>query len=674
MSALIPTLMPALNELPWYVYATFGLLVIGTCAFIALFCWPAWRVGHRLKRVLRNIKSDALSGSLDIGDAFAEHEQLKHHWSEFRETLHEERATNAATRAVEVVSLRATLPAATFFTEESMVDAPLRADFFKHLPGIFTGIGIIGTFTGLLFGLRDFRVSDNAGMVRESLGHLLRGVSEAFTISAFAIALAMILTLFEKIILVRLYGRVRSLTQAIDERYKAGIGEEYLARLVGATEESATQGKILKDALVGDLKTILTELSERQITAFGQSQAQLGAHISESVATQLKGPLERLAAVSESVRGDQGAAVQQLMADLLARFTDRIENLFGGQMSGIQEMQQQTITALREAVGQLQRMSQTVEGAGQKASEALTERLNETLHKLDQRQLVMTEEVRKFVHEIRSLVGESQTESHHRLQTLLTDLAQQTGTLVSELSQKSQSAVGAMGTQVAGLSGKVEEAVTQIGAAIGKLESVTTDAIGRMNSSAETLALAADDFARAGTGVSGVLAQAQGLTGQLTQSATSLTTASRSMDTLLADYRATRDTVAQMLEVVKSTVEAARREASLTTDILQRLESSSEKLAGAQRAADEYLQKITDVLATSHQAFADSISRTLNSGNREFLDAISTATKMLRETIMELCRRLVPGGGSPSCWPRRSRFPERLEMRPRSRSGSPMPI
>jgi methyl-accepting chemotaxis protein len=281
-------------------------------------------------------------------------------------------------------------------------------------------------------------------------------------------------------------------------------------------------------------------------------------------------------------------------------------------------------------------MSQTVEGAGQKASGVLTERLNETLHKLDQRQLVMTEEVRKFVHEIRSLVGESQTESHQRLQTLLTDLARQTGTLVGELSEKSQSAVDAMGTHVEGLSGRVEEAVTQIATAIGKLESVTTDAIGRMNSSAETLALAADDFARAGNGVSGVLTQAQGLTGQLTQSATSLTAASGSMETLLADYRATRNTVAQMLEVVKSTVEAARREASLTTDILQRLDSSAEKLAVAQHAADEYLQKITDVLATSHQAFADSVSRTLNSGNREFLDAISTATKMLRETIMEL--------------------------------------
>jgi ABC-type transporter Mla subunit MlaD len=636
ISTMIPSFVPALSDLPWYVYATFGLLVIGTFSFIALFCWPAWRVSRRLKRAFRAIKSDRLSGPLDIGQAFDEHAQLKHPWSEFRETLHEERSTNAVTGVLDVIALRATVPAATFFTEENMVDAPLRADFFKHLPGIFTGIGIIGTFTGLLFGLRDFRVSDNAGMVRDSLGHLLRGVSEAFTISAFAIALAMILTLCEKIILVNLYARLRSITQAVDERYKAGIGEEYLARLVGATEESATQGKILRDALVGDLKTILTELTERQITAFGQSQERLGTHISESVTTQLKEPLERLASVSASVRGDQGAAVQQLMADLLARFSDRIENLFGGQMSGIQEMQQQTIAALRDAVGQLQRMSQTVEGAGQKASGVLTERLNETLHKLDQRQLVMTEEMRKFVHEIRSLVGESQTESHQRLQTLLTDLARQTGTLVGELSEKSQSAVGAMGTHVEGLSGRVEEAVTQIATAIGKLESVTTDAIGRMNSSAETLALAADDFARAGNGVSGVLTQAKGLTGQLTQSATSLIAASGSMETLLTDYRATRDTVAQMLEVVKSTVEAARREASLTTDILQRLDSSAEKLAFAQHAADEYLQKITDVLATSHQAFADSVSRTLNSGNREFLDAISTATKMLRETIMEL--------------------------------------
>ena len=35
-----------------------------------------------------------------------------------------------------------------------MVDAPLRTEFYKHLPGILTGLGIIGTFSGLIIGLQ----------------------------------------------------------------------------------------------------------------------------------------------------------------------------------------------------------------------------------------------------------------------------------------------------------------------------------------------------------------------------------------------------------------------------------------------------------------------------------------------------------------------------------------
>jgi ABC-type transporter Mla subunit MlaD len=634
MPAFVAAFMPTLNELPWYVQTASASLVVLLLSFLAFFLVPALSVGRQLRRVLK--QAAGVEKNSDLGTIFGPYPRLNHSWTEFRETLHQERVHNPKTGAMEVVALRATVSAANFFTEDAVVNTPVRAEFFKHLPGIFTGIGIIGTFTGLLVHLQAFHVTEDAITVRQSLEQLLNGVHEAFIVSALAILLAMLVTLVEKLLLVRLYAKVERLTQLIDERYAAGVGEEYLSRLVGAAEESASQSKILKDSLVGDLKTILTELSERQIAAFGQSQAQLGAHIGESVATQLKGPLERLAAVSESVRGDQGAAVQQLVADLLAQFSAKLEGLFGTQITGIQSMQQQTIEALRVAVEQLQKMSNTVEGAGQKAADTLLERLDETLHKLDQRQLIMSEEMRKFVHEIRTLVGQSQSESHAQLQKLLGDLAQQTTALIGDLTHRSGAAVGAMGTQVQDLSGKVGDAVGQMSNAIGRLESVVTDAITRMNSGAEMLALASEDFARAGQGVNGVLTQAQGLTGQLTQSAASLTAASASLETLLADYRATRDSVGQMLTTVKATVEAAKREASLTVDVLQRLDGSASRLAVAQKAADDYLDSVTQVLARAHQSFADSVSRTLNAGNKEFHDAMSSATKMLRETITEL--------------------------------------
>lgn len=634
MPAFIPELMPTLNELPWYVQTAFAFLVVLFLCFLAFFLVPALSVGRQLRRVLK--QTAGVEKNSDLGTIFGPHPRLNHCWTEFRETLHQERVHNPKTGAMEVVALRATVSAANFFTEDAVVNTPVRAEFFKHLPGIFTGIGIIGTFTGLLVHLQAFHVTEDAITVRQSLEQLLNGVHEAFMVSALAILLAMLVTLVEKLLLVRLYAKVERLTQLIDERYAAGVGEEYLSRLVGAAEESASQSKILKDSLVGDLKTILTEISERQISAFAAAHSQLGKDVGQSVADQLREPLDKLATVTKDVRGDQGAAVQQLVADLLAQFSAKLEGLFGTQITGIQSMQQQTIEALRVAVEQLQKMSNTVEGAGQKAADTLLERLNETLHKLDQRQLIMTEEMRKFVHEIRTLVGQSQSESHTQLQKLLGDLAQQTTSLIGDLTNRSGAAVGAMSTQVQDLSGKVGEAVGQMSNAIGRLEGVVTDAITRMNSGAEMLALASEDFARAGQGVNGVLTQAQGLTGQLTQSATSLTAASVSLETLLADYRTIRDSVGQMLTTVKATVEAAKREASLTADVLQRLDGSASRLAVAQKAADEYLDSVTQVLARAHQSFADSVSRTLNAGNKEFHDAMSSATKMLRETITEL--------------------------------------
>ncbi|MFO1377181.1 MAG: hypothetical protein U1F14_09275 [Steroidobacteraceae bacterium] len=161
--------MTSFVNLPWYVYATVGMLVVLALAFIAFFLAPAFRVGSQLKRSQRAL--DEISSGGDLSSAFAGMPRFSHVWTEFRETLHEERATNRGSGIMEVVALRATLPAEVFFTEETLIDTPLRAEFFKHLPGIFTGIGIIGTFTGLLFGLHAFKVSGDATAVRSLEEH-----------------------------------------------------------------------------------------------------------------------------------------------------------------------------------------------------------------------------------------------------------------------------------------------------------------------------------------------------------------------------------------------------------------------------------------------------------------------------------------------------------------------
>lgn len=75
----------------------------------------------------------------------------------------------------------------------------------------------------------------------------------------------MLITAIEKWLFSCLYRRVEELCFLIDSLYESGAGEEYLARLVKASEESTSQAKIIKDALVGELKEILREVTQQQI-------------------------------------------------------------------------------------------------------------------------------------------------------------------------------------------------------------------------------------------------------------------------------------------------------------------------------------------------------------------------------------------------------------------------
>ena len=99
---------------------------------------------------------------------------LAHLWREYGHTLHRQQDFGAdGGRSIDV--LRSTVPASTIFTTDAIVDARLWTEFFKHMPGICTGLGIIGTFYGLIRGLQAFQVSVDPNVVRGGLEGLMHG-------------------------------------------------------------------------------------------------------------------------------------------------------------------------------------------------------------------------------------------------------------------------------------------------------------------------------------------------------------------------------------------------------------------------------------------------------------------------------------------------------------------
>ncbi len=445
----------------WNVIVTGAILAVIAFAFVTRFVQPARRIGRELDATiakLSQIKREVGTHVTHL-DRIAEEVMrgatLSHCWSEFRETLHGQTGINSQGQEA-VVRYRASALAETFFTDQALVETPLQTEFYKHLPGILTGIGIIGTFTGLILGLVHFEVTTNADQVRQSLAGLIQNVGHAFVVSASAIALAMLATWVEKSLVTRRYRQVEELCVLIDSLFDAGAGEEYLARLVQASETSATQAIQIKDALVADLKAVLAELTHQQISAYAVQNQKLSDSMARTFSESLKEPITRISEAVERVSGNQGDAVNRMLTDVLASFSSQMQEMFGGQLKGMNEVLLQTSQSIQAASARFDQLAANMQDAGQGAVARMAERMETLVGSLEARQEVMNGRMAEFVEQIRQAVDGSQAESAEKTRTMLAELGNQVVAAVNQLEQQSKQAAAGHEAQVDKMEGQLD--------------------------------------------------------------------------------------------------------------------------------------------------------------------------------------------------------------------------
>jgi hypothetical protein len=379
------------------VVVTAVSLFVLAAVFLGLFFLPGllhwlrlWQIWQRLQRL------DGRNHPSELRKIFAADPEISHVWKEYSDSLHKVREEWDG--QPKIIGYRSTVPAETYFNTQSVVDSRLGTEFFKHLPGIFTGIGIIGTFFGLIDGLEKFNPSDPEKM-QEGLKALTKSVGDAFNVSAAAISLAMIVTFLEKLLLSSLYRITDEICNFIDAQFESGAGEEYLARLVKASEESANQSKILKDALIHDLKNILRELTITQIKVTREYNVQLLDHQKEFIRQQIEATEKSGTGISHSI--------------------DR----------SLQVNLKSSLDALTVAVSSHQSQGVTTDMLGEVMS-GFGNRISETLEKMNTRQEIINAQHQAFIENLRHRVA-VQTEAHQRLQTSLGDLTPTTSTPTS---------------------------------------------------------------------------------------------------------------------------------------------------------------------------------------------------------------------------------------------------
>jgi hypothetical protein len=451
-----------LSSTPLHLVITSTALVILLLVFLIGFGLPAWRQARLLRRVLQTLEGNDLRDARDpqtLDKAFPEKGEVAHLWREYKKTLYA--VPGEATDGIAKVRWTSTAPAEVIWNSQLAVDQRVGAEFFKHLPGMFTGLGIIGTFFGLIKGLRSFKISSDANVVRGSLDSLMHAVGEAFLISAAAITLAIVVTFVEKLVLTSLYGKVDAIASSLDRRFQAAVAEKFLELTAAHTEETATQLKHLKGELLKDLQPILHELSNKhtetlerlasalqdrfteatrtQIAAARDNSQSLGSAISGAITSSLVGPLDDIKTAVQQATGDQSAAAVKMLQDVMASFSQKLNDLFGGQISGINELNQRTAQTMQEAVTKLNELVVALQEAGKKSSDSMADQMTRVMSEMETRQVTITQNTQALVEQLRQAIEQSQKTTSEGVRSSAEEMAKRMAEAIEKMAQRQDS-------------------------------------------------------------------------------------------------------------------------------------------------------------------------------------------------------------------------------------------
>ena len=155
----------------------------------------------------------------DIDDKFKSYNRLATVWNNFEKSLTK---TNDAAYS--------TTDAAEFFTLQNLT-RNMNMPFWQAYGGIFTGLGILGTFSGLTYGLRGIDMtSGDIDALKGGIAKLLSGVESAFVTSLVGIFCAIVYSFIHHLLMKNFQGNIDALASKLDETFPRRSAEDWLEK------------------------------------------------------------------------------------------------------------------------------------------------------------------------------------------------------------------------------------------------------------------------------------------------------------------------------------------------------------------------------------------------------------------------------------------------------------
>ena len=386
------------SPLHWSTHSIVILVVLAllTMSFVALYVLPALGLTGRIRRAARSVMLQPQDSLEQIPTTFAKDDTLLGLWKEYLGQL---RGVDGTAGSAPVSS---SISARELFDPMTVSHSRLRLDFFRNLPGVFTGIGIIGTFSGLITGLRAFQISQDPAVVQRSLESLLSGVWGAFLISAVAIALAILVTVVEKLVSSALSHNLEVFAGGLDKIFPPRPeteSEAWVPRLVEALQ--ALNQRTSAAAALGT-----TENSQNRVQNIG-AMAAPAPMVPMSIEPMSPAAQALAAGVSPELTTQMLEVANTTRSATLAlgEMAARLPDMLSQTLQGSTQNHQQASQAMKTLAARLETVASGIEFSARKTLETVAARLMQAEMNMVSRHHAVADHLGELVQRIEALCG-----------------------------------------------------------------------------------------------------------------------------------------------------------------------------------------------------------------------------------------------------------------------------
>lgn len=288
---------------------------------------------------------------------------LNEAWQEFQDSLVTRRDENQN----EIVYK--TEESALYFSEERLINQNLNLRYLNSVPGLLVGLGILGTFVGLTFGLGPFSKIDftEASQIQRAIQELLSGISIAFTTSVWGMATSIAFNIREKRGIRRLSRTVFDLQRALDQLFTLTTQEEIKYRQLDELEQQTQALKAFSTDLADRIKIVMGEIMSQRLDDLHRETRLL----QESGAKRTEQILQHIRDAAEQIANHVSQAVSDTLSEKL---TPALEDV----SSAVSELKKQKEESSEAAIRQLvSNFQQSLSGTAMSELEALAQNVKQ---------------------------------------------------------------------------------------------------------------------------------------------------------------------------------------------------------------------------------------------------------------------------------------------------------